>query len=329
MRDFPNSYPKPDWLPDWRDETAYEDHGDDFRAWAWEFLRRNPEYQADYARWEALPDSVVAPDGTSGASPKYGHTIGLDNSMIYCHAETPALPGETVEEYESRTGGQARLFQSYLAEKWGVSFIESPANSIGVYGYDEVGAPPIKLDFAASYLDCGPRTKLFGQAHEYIAGRLLYAPWSVDDDGSMMTYGFDIRVSIPDQLRAVERALTEIKREYELSPGYEGKPRTGLGQKSSYIAWLRLLDAELTGATEEEIITEIYPGEAMPVPPGRGERQKQSLADEQARYVERGREWKRKTSPKAREFMETGWRRLLYWANLPTQPRNNEAKRRK
>ena len=43
---------KPDWLPDWEDESQYPDvdKTDDVQ-WAWEFLRRNKEYQKD---WEDL-----------------------------------------------------------------------------------------------------------------------------------------------------------------------------------------------------------------------------------------------------------------------------------
>ncbi len=41
---------KPDWLPDWTDITKYPDPKKATgRVWAWEFLRRNPQYQQ---RWE-------------------------------------------------------------------------------------------------------------------------------------------------------------------------------------------------------------------------------------------------------------------------------------
>ena len=37
---------KPNWLPDWRDKDQYPDpHKTSEVEWAWEFLRRNPEYQ--------------------------------------------------------------------------------------------------------------------------------------------------------------------------------------------------------------------------------------------------------------------------------------------
>jgi len=43
---------KPDWLPDWEDESQYPDiENTSDVQWAWEFLRRNKEYQND---WENL-----------------------------------------------------------------------------------------------------------------------------------------------------------------------------------------------------------------------------------------------------------------------------------
>jgi hypothetical protein len=41
----------PDWLPDWRDSSAYPAASAPLCQWAWQFLRRNPEYQAD---WESF-----------------------------------------------------------------------------------------------------------------------------------------------------------------------------------------------------------------------------------------------------------------------------------
>ena len=41
------------WLPDWKKATSYPDPDPDntpMKQWAWEFLRRNSEYQADYQK---------------------------------------------------------------------------------------------------------------------------------------------------------------------------------------------------------------------------------------------------------------------------------------
>lgn len=45
----------PEWLPDWTDETQYPNHSE-LQSWAWEFLRRNVDYQNDWTlaknHWE-------------------------------------------------------------------------------------------------------------------------------------------------------------------------------------------------------------------------------------------------------------------------------------
>jgi len=48
---------KPDWLPDWTDSKNYSNAAKtSSRAWAWEFLRRNAEYQKLW-QLEALPNN--------------------------------------------------------------------------------------------------------------------------------------------------------------------------------------------------------------------------------------------------------------------------------
>lgn len=40
----------PDWLPNWKNKKGYPDPATTTaQQWAWEFLRRNTKYQADYA----------------------------------------------------------------------------------------------------------------------------------------------------------------------------------------------------------------------------------------------------------------------------------------
>jgi hypothetical protein len=52
--------PVPDWLPDWRDDSAYPDPSTTTsRQWAWGFLRRNIKYQNDCGEvGEAYFDSL-------------------------------------------------------------------------------------------------------------------------------------------------------------------------------------------------------------------------------------------------------------------------------
>lgn len=122
-----HTYPRPDWLPNWKDKGAYRDHGDDLRAWAWEFLRRNQEYQADYAHYMSVP--AYYPDG-GGKTPKLqrGSYPADDDEMIYFDREPPAAkPSETYGEYVRRTGREPERLEPALLHKWGVAHLNDPA----------------------------------------------------------------------------------------------------------------------------------------------------------------------------------------------------------
>ncbi len=52
----------PEWLPDWEDKKQYPDPGTtSSRQWAWEFLRRNPEYQQDYSFLMVVSENSTLP----------------------------------------------------------------------------------------------------------------------------------------------------------------------------------------------------------------------------------------------------------------------------
>jgi hypothetical protein len=57
---------KPDWLPNWTEPCAYPGPYDlDLNQWAWEFLRRNPRYQQD---WAEKVEAVVTSNGAFDSS---------------------------------------------------------------------------------------------------------------------------------------------------------------------------------------------------------------------------------------------------------------------
>jgi len=48
------------WLPDWRDASQYPPvEGTSGTRWAWEFLRRNPEYQKAYSELTHVSTYIV------------------------------------------------------------------------------------------------------------------------------------------------------------------------------------------------------------------------------------------------------------------------------
>jgi hypothetical protein len=56
----------PDWLPDWTDIEKYpHPKKTDSRVWAWEFLRRNTEYQQLYSQIATLPPGFIRHDDSA------------------------------------------------------------------------------------------------------------------------------------------------------------------------------------------------------------------------------------------------------------------------
>ena len=100
-------------MPDWDDAKAYPKPKDlSWRQWAWQFLRRNPEYQGDYENWRALLDTLPA-DCTQLPS--------TEEDMRFTFFDPPAKAGETYKEYQKRVGGRWRqnMVPLELPKKYG------------------------------------------------------------------------------------------------------------------------------------------------------------------------------------------------------------------
>ena len=88
-----------DWLPDWKDPTQYPDGSESPTRFAWEFLRRNPDYQADFAEYCRQTDAGVEFD-----------------------YDPPLQDGESHSDYLSRVGNVYRSvsISRLFLDKWGL-----------------------------------------------------------------------------------------------------------------------------------------------------------------------------------------------------------------
>jgi hypothetical protein len=325
MRDYPNSYPKPDWLPDWRAERSYKDHGDDAEAWAWECLRRSPEYQADYARWAALPDTEIAEDGVSVLTRKYGGTLGSWMRLAFCQADPPAISAEeTIGEYECRTGIWPESLHDYLTFKWGMLYLRDPADE-NAPDWDTQQdftreMPPYSIpDYCDEVAVSG-----FNPGHENDAGRLLYAWWPQVHDRYLHTLAFDLRVNIDDQIDVVREILKEsqeaLKRGDFVGVGpMEVVSRPTKKGRSTLQTDLRILDAKWSGASEDEIMATLWGDTKRPPHPDGGDFERyQHEAMEQRIKDAMGRI--------TRRVIEGGWGDLVRWSLLPQSKKNQKRK---
>lgn len=325
MSDFPKAYPKPDWLPNWRDESAYEDHGDDLEAWAWECLRRDPEYQADYARWAALPDTMICEDGQSCLSPKFDLAVGDWTPMKFCHSDSAAITGdETAGQYETRTGiWPCETLYVYLSRKWGMVQPCDPASS-NPPDWDCAGdatreMPPYSIpEFDDSFSISG-----FNVGYEDRKGRLLYAWWPSDHDAYLSCWAFDLRFNIDDQIDLVREILKERQNEEKLGDETFGKePLTVIGRpsrkgRSTLQTDIRILDAKWSAASDGEVIAALWGEPRKPPRPDGGayedlqrKAMEQKIKDAMARIT-----WR---------VTERGWGDLVRWSLLPQSKKNQK-----
>ena len=188
--------------------------------WAWEFLRRNPDYRRDYqafiAIWRAL-------EADYGAPPNRDFSRWKRDPRAY--GPLPGDAGLAAPGSELCTVDDDRvLLECWMGAKWGFhKFPLDPGRS----------APaPDELSW-----------RLPPQADTPID-----APYRVD-------IAFDLSLPLPPQLEAAKFRL--VSRAAELRRQGHAAPRTVANQRARWIAMLRLLDgAAVHDANTEGLLLE-------------------------------------------------------------------------
>lgn len=185
--------------------------------WAWEFLRRNPHYRADYGRfiaiWRALEADYGAPPNRDFAKWKldpraYGPLPGEDAPV--------QATGELCTVDDDRV-----LLECWMGAKWG--FYKFPLDP-------EQSCPP------------NP---------DQLSWRPQPAPeLRAADDIYRMDIPFDLSLPLPPQLDAAKFRLAS--RVAELRRGGRATPLSVTSQRERWTQMLRLLDAEAAGGSIKE-----------------------------------------------------------------------------
>lgn len=184
--------------------------------WAWEFLRRNPDYQSDYHRfitlWHALEADYGAPPNRDFSKWKldpraYGPLPG--------DVERDVPSGELCMGEDDRV-----LLECWMGAKWG--FYKFPLDP------DRSAPGPDELSWRPTPQADAP----------------VDAPWRLD-------IAFDLSLPLLPQLEAAKFRL--VSRAAELRRQGLAAPKTVANQRARWTAMLRLLDGATTadaGATE-------------------------------------------------------------------------------
>lgn len=246
------AYSHLDWLPDWREASAYPDPKKTTpKQWAWEFLRRNPKYQQDYGKWRETPK--VARGGSAKPDDFYTHVL-----------DPPALQNETSNGYGERMAkmGEESIKMTplgiCLAEKYGLLGNELP-DPAGSEASVPFGIETIRL------ID-GTKNKP--------------RPLRMERKDLFMKY--DLALPIEPQLKR-HKTYLKARQKYLEENGVitVEDPRHHIRNFASY---LRCLDAELNGKEHSAVASVVFPDLPNEYPDFQGNRRVKEHLNAAKRY---------------------------------------------
>lgn len=212
--------------PDWRTPSDYAGlRGAAREHWAWEFLRRNPDYRREWGEfwktWQAL-------EADYGRPPHRDFQRWKEDPRAYVSdARCEGLDREEVGLGCAGEGGRL-LIECWLGARWG--FYKFPPDP-------DVARPRVPDELLWREVDLRPEPldpdRCQGWARN--PGRLVL--------------GFDLSVSLRDQLESARVQLARARRELAAKGGLA----TVGGSEAEWIPCLRILDAEHVGAPWPEV----------------------------------------------------------------------------
>ncbi|HEX9323011.1 MAG TPA: hypothetical protein VF913_12940 [Xanthobacteraceae bacterium] len=214
----------PDWLPDWEDATQYPDpKTTSSRQWTWEFLRRNLEYQR---LWNEL------------IAPYYDEIKGYQSVAAGKAAEKRAEADPIIQRLRAEKKAY-RITPPHVEfeERFGIRFYPPPPWQ----EFKQAGRKPTFINEWLKFAAKLPR-RLMPEGEPYEIQVTLY-------DREVLIW-FNLNYRLEDQIERA-RGLLEGRKKYlrglgELKEHRSRDPRL-------YQTYLRLLDAEVSGASLTEM----------------------------------------------------------------------------
>lgn len=254
----------PDWLPDWENADWYTALAAD--GLAWEFLRRNKEYVADWGRYQSAPEFNHA----GGKTGKFSGRAHVPWDPMTCYGcSPPALEGETLEQYEARMKAEdvdyeVENLESWLCRKWGIDELYNPADPNGCVEPLEIfpvsGSPRNALiipddsdDFLVQLVERNVRLR---DAFPMRACISVRGGWGSDEGGRFAPIWFDLKGNLKEQLDEALKILQEGR--IALYGSKEKTTRDKSAADKVLIEALRVFDARQRRADNRVIAERIF-----------------------------------------------------------------------
>jgi hypothetical protein len=263
-------------MRDWRNPSEYPKPTDlDATGWAWEFLRRNPDYQRLWDIFDALPDYLELEDERGPFSySKHGKWKGTPNIDFRFltdgagwYADPEPIPGEHVSEYEARCPeGRVLPFADYLMARFRLlPYPIAPAAELTeAHGFSDTWGDDSEAPW---FLNLSPPPAELVEAYpETYASELAERMAAIDREPAKVPILFDLRQPIEAQLKEAKEMLRYAAEEQRWRTQWGEKPFTKESRPHfrprEHARHIRLLDAAAAGATLEEIAATLHPREA-------------------------------------------------------------------
>ena len=191
--------------------------------WAWEFLRRNPRYRA---QWQAFNETWQALEQAYGRPPKRDFSAWKRDPRAW-------VPAQDCEQGDCRIDGAKVLIECAIGARWGFhKFPPSPDED------DPVGEERL----------------VWRELHA--AARLPESDGATASDPAHVRIEFDLSLPLQDQLTWAKRRLQALQRERVRSGRVKSPAVAGRKQELSLL--LRLLDGLEAGADSNELNARLY-----------------------------------------------------------------------
>lgn len=216
--------------PNWRSLAEYP--GNSNAQWAWEFLRRNPSYRADWARYSALPERIKSGRGSVSCDEPRARIAWFD-------LDPPPKPRETLWKYKRRVGNKytVRPLCSALAEKYGIDHMADPGRA-----------------------ELWPSLRWNVDRWHFISQHTKKADYPVNVAAGGLWLKFNLAWPIEANLKRAKRALELFRDSFQSQhPKLIVRKRKLEKRRDLYRTYLQLLDAEEAGASHDEMAAALFP----------------------------------------------------------------------
>jgi hypothetical protein len=239
--------------PDWHSEPDYKFTGElTYKGWAWEFLRRNPDYRSAYASFL---------DEAKAVELEYGADWRTNREARTYHP--PKLEGESDQKWMKRCGFGLGL---HPRRKWLDVLRGKPFRLAGMFDPHSVTANTV------AFLDPDPFpliAELPDDLDGYVEEFPVFDPESDQETGDgvfafipdVCVAVFDMTKSIKTQINEIRPLLSEVRKQRNIKG-----PHLPTIQPE-WRRYLRVLDAVFDGVSNEDIAKVLWPVHGPDVDP--------------------------------------------------------------